>query len=73
MLHIIKKSKSSSPCCFGFACCPHRDINLLVWGVDLVEENFMAHVGIPVSARAVCVCVCVCEHAWVQVHVCGCG
>ena len=28
--------------------CFCRDINLLVWGVDLVEENFMAHVGIPV-------------------------
>ncbi len=29
--------------------CVYRDTNLLVWGVDLVEEHLMASAGIPVS------------------------
>ena len=31
---------------------PIRDINLLVWGVDLVEEQFMCSAGIPSRPNA---------------------
>mmetsp|Transcript_24803 Transcript_24803/g.63947 ORF Transcript_24803/g.63947 Transcript_24803/m.63947 type:complete len:638 (+) Transcript_24803:91-2004(+) len=52
VFHVELKQTSRGPRLIEINCRmgggPVRDINLLVWGVDLVEENLYAHVGIPV-------------------------